>query len=147
GRLPGLQHSRREDGCRRCGIRNSPKALAERAATIVAFHILRISFALHGGRQGQSSLRGAGEQDQVRIFAIQLRLSALGLGYSALTPVARTTARQRSASSFISAVIAAGVLPTGSADRSDNRLATSGCFRVSAIARESLSAIAAGVFG
>ena len=43
--------------------------------------------------------------------------------------------------------MAAGVLPIGSADKPSRRFATSGCFSMSAIAAESFSAIAAGVFG
>ncbi len=47
----------------------------------------------------------------------------------------------------MSAAIAAGVLPIGSAERSARRFATSGCFRVSAIACETFSAMTGGVFG
>ena len=47
----------------------------------------------------------------------------------------------------MSAAIAAGVLAIGSAERSARRFAASGCPSASAIACESFSASAAGVFG
>ena len=67
--------------------------------------------------------------------------------HSGFTPAARMMFRQRSVSSFMIAVIPAGVLAIGSADNASKRFATLGSLSISAIVVESLSAMAAGVFG
>src|SRR5258708_20995531 len=66
---------------------------------------------------------------------------------SGFAPAARMIFRQRSVSSFMIAVIPAGVLPIGSADNASRRFATSGSLSISAIAAESLTAMATGVLG
>src|SRR5437667_11256793 len=67
--------------------------------------------------------------------------------HSSFTPAARMMFRQRSVSSFMIAVIPAGVLAIGSADNASKRFATSGSLSIFAIVAERLSALAAGVFG
>src|SRR5262245_48188967 len=66
---------------------------------------------------------------------------------SILMPAAAMTWRNFSLSDLISAAVSAGVAPTAAKPASLMRLATSGSFRVSAIACESLSTICVGVFG
>ena len=72
-----------------------------------------------------------------------LRVAAKG-SYSAFAPDVRITLPQRSRYSFMNAAICAGELPRSTMLMSLSRAATSGCFKASLIAAESLLAIAGG---
>src|SRR5262249_34039667 len=67
--------------------------------------------------------------------------------YSSFTLAALITLCQRSTSARMNAAVASGVPPTGSAERSSNRLRTSGCRTASAMSALIFATTAAGVFG
>jgi hypothetical protein len=76
-----------------------------------------------------------------------LRGRAAGAHFDLVKPTESMTPRRYSLSFLMSAAGSAGVHSTGAKANGVSRLATSSMHRVSAISRESFSAIAAGVLG
>src|SRR5271170_6316337 len=105
-----------------------------------ALLLLRIDIAV-----GVEPIGNAGEA--FRRPRAPARMDVHDADQSSLTPAALTTPPQRSTSSRMKRADACGVLPTGSADNSSRRLATSGDRIASAMSALIFSTTARGVLG